>query len=63
MGVAHIFDSIVDTWDLCRRSIMPLGTQYGYEPRELDHTYESMAKLTPTEVWLLAAKRFEQLAN
>tara|TARA_A100001391_G_scaffold1255_1_gene1667 strand:+ start:593 stop:1054 length:462 start_codon:yes stop_codon:yes gene_type:complete len=63
IGVAHIFDSIVDTWDLCVRGIMPPGYRHAYRLRELNHTYESMAKLTPTEVWLLAAKRFEQLAN
>ena len=66
-GVAYIFDSIVHVWDMCVQDLyVPYITssrRYGYVLRELNHTHESMAKLTPTEVWLLAAKRFEQLAN
>lgn len=63
LSVAHIFDSIVGIWDLCRRGIMPTGARIAYRLRELNHSYESMAELTPAELWLLVAKRFEQLAN
>jgi len=65
--VAYIFDSIVHVWDMCVQDLYAPSIADSFPPghvlRELNHTQESMAKLTPTEVWLLAAKRFEQLAN
>jgi hypothetical protein len=67
MGVAYAFDQVAEVWDECVRGCYAPADHYSRWDRqllrELNHTHESMAKLSPPELWLLAAKRFEQLAN
>ena len=63
LAVAHVFDGIVNAWSWVRAGQRCRSDEYTNILRDLDQTHESMAKLTPTEVWLLAASRFEQLAN
>ena len=62
ISVAYVFDHLLATWDRCVKGI-PLDAQDGYQLMEVNKTRASMARLTPEQFWLLAAKRFEQLAN